>query len=178
MNAQVITTPLLKKTCLNLHAGDDVLICGTLYTARDAAHALLVKAIDEGNDLPVDLKDQILYYTGPTPTPPAGVIGSCGPTTSRRMDAFTPKLIEQTGVRGLIGKGNRSQSVINAMKEYGCIYFAALGGGGALLAQCVKQAHVVCYHHLGPEAVYQLTVENFPCIVAIDSAGTNLYESR
>ncbi|NLT95966.1 MAG: Fe-S-containing hydro-lyase [Clostridia bacterium] len=171
-----VTTPLTKEKIAHLKAGDSVLLTGVIYTGRDAAHKNLVNALKEGKELPVDLKDQIIYYVGPTPAKPGQVIGSCGPTTSGRMDAYAPALIG-LGLRGMIGKGPRNEKVIAAMKEHGAVYFAAIGGAGALIARSVKKAEIVAYPELGPEAIYRLEVEDFPCIVAIDSEGNNLYES-
>ncbi len=170
-----VTTPLTKETVLTLNAGDQVYLTGTIYTGRDAAHKRLCNLIEQDKDLPVILQDQILYFVGPTPAKPGQAIGSAGPTTSYRMDDYSPTIIEKAGLRGMIGKGNRGELVIDAMKKYGCIYFAAIGGAGALLAQSIKHAEVVCYEDLGPEAIRKLEVENFPCIVAIDSKGNSLY---
>jgi fumarate hydratase subunit beta len=170
-----ITTPLTETNVKELNAGDEVLISGTIFTARDAAHKRLTALIDSNQKLPVDLKDQILYYTGPTPAQPGKVIGSAGPTTSSRMDRYTPKLIHTTRLRGIIGKGNRSPDVIKSFIDYGCIYFAAIGGAGALLSKCITESEIVCYEDLGAEAIYKLTVKDFPVIVAIDSRGKNLY---
>ncbi len=170
-----ITTPLTEETVHTLNAGDQVYLTGTIYTGRDAAHKRLCNLIEQGKDLPVTLQDQILYFVGPTPAKPGQAIGSAGPTTSYRMDDYSPIIIEKAGLRGMIGKGNRGEQVIDAMKKYGCIYFAAIGGAGALLAQSIKHSEVVCYEDLGPEAIRKLEVENFPCIVAIDSKGNSLY---
>jgi fumarate hydratase subunit beta len=170
-----IITPLTEKNVKELNAGDEVLISGIIFTARDAAHKRLTALIDSNQKLPVDLKDQVLYYTGPTPAQPGKVIGSAGPTTSSRMDRYTPKLIQTTRLRGIIGKGNRSPDVIKSFIDYGCIYFAAIGGAGALLSKCITASEIVCYEDLGAEAIYKLTVKNFPAIVAIDSMGNNLY---
>lgn len=171
-----VTTPLTQEQVADLKAGDSVLITGVIYTGRDAAHKNLVNALKEGKELPVDLKDQVIYYVGPTPAKPGQVIGSCGPTTSGRMDAYAPTLIE-LGLKGMIGKGPRNEKVIEAMKEHGAVYLAAIGGAAAIIARSVKKADVVAYPELGPEAIYRLEVEDFPCIVAIDSEGNNLYES-
>jgi fumarate hydratase subunit beta len=171
-----VTTPLTKEQVADLKAGDSVLITGVIYTGRDAAHKNLVKALKEGQELPIDIKDQVIYYVGPAPAKPGQVIGSCGPTTSGRMDAYAPTLIE-LGLKGMIGKGPRNEKVIAAMKEHGAVYLAAIGGAAALIARSVKKADVVAYPELGPEAIYRLEVEDFPCIVAIDSEGNNLYES-
>jgi len=171
-----VTTPLTSEQVANLKAGDSVLITGVIYTGRDAAHKNLVNALKEGHPLPVDLKDQIIYYVGPTPAKPGQAIGSCGPTTSGRMDAYAPLLIE-LGLKGMIGKGPRNTEVISAMKKHGAVYLAAIGGAAAVIARSVKKADVIAYPELQSEAIYRLEVEDFPCIVAIDSEGNNLYES-
>jgi fumarate hydratase subunit beta len=177
MAKKVITPPLTKEIVASLRSGDEVLINGTIYTGRDAAHKRLCLLIEAGQPLPIDLQGQILYFTGPTPATPGRPIGSAGPTTSSRMDAYSPLLIEKTGLAGMIGKGGRSEAVIAAMRQYGCIYFAAVGGAGALIAQSIVSAEVVLYPELGPEAIYKLTVRDLPVIVAIDSQGGNLYVS-
>jgi fumarate hydratase subunit beta len=177
MNRISITTPLSAAIIRTLHAGDAVLISGTVYTARDAAHKRLCGCIEHNKPLPVNLQDQILYFVGPTPAPPGKPIGSAGPTTGARMDAFSPLLIEKTGLRGMIGKGNRNKTVVEAMKKYGCVYCAATGGAGALLSKSIVQARIVCYEDLGPEAMYVLEFRDFPAFVAIDVSGNNLYES-
>lgn len=171
-----ITTPLDRETALSLRCGDMVAISGVIYTGRDAAHARMTATMDAGEDLPVDLRGQVIYYAGPTPAKPGRVIGSCGPTTSGRMDAFTPQMIEQAGLAGMIGKGPRSQEVIDSMVANGVVYFAAVGGAAALIASSVKECEVVAYDELGPEAIRRLVVEDYPCIVAIDAQGGNLYE--
>ncbi|MDK2822353.1 MAG: fumarate hydratase subunit beta [Clostridia bacterium] len=170
-----ITTPLTADEIKDLQAGDRVAITGVIYTGRDAAHKNLVNALKEGKALPIELKNQIIYYVGPAPAKPGQAIGSCGPTTSGRMDAYAPTLIE-LGLKGMIGKGPRNGKVIEAMKKYGAVYLAAIGGAAAVIARSVKKAEVVAYPELGPEAVYRLEVEDFPCIVAIDCEGNNLYE--
>ncbi|WP_057773785.1 Fe-S-containing hydro-lyase [Cytobacillus dafuensis] len=170
-----LTTPLTEEQIKGLKAGDQVSITGVIYTARDAAHKIMVDAIAQGEDLPVNLENQVIYYAGPTPAKPGKVIGSCGPTTSGRMDAYSKAMIEQ-GLKGMIGKGPRSKEVIEAMKEYGVVYFAAIGGAAALIADSVKEAEVIAFPELGPEAIRRLKVEDYPCIVAIDSEGNNLYE--
>ncbi len=152
-----------------------MLISGTLYTARDAAHKRLVELIREGKDLPMDIKGQIIYYVGPAPAKPGQAIGSAGPTTSYRMDPYAPILIEH-GLKGMIGKGSRSQSVIDAMVKYKAVYFAAIGGAGALLAKSIKASEIVAYEDLGPEAIRKLTVEDFPAVVVNDTFGNDLYE--
>lgn len=170
-----LTTPLTSAQAQQLKSGDTVLLSGTIYTARDAAHKRLCEALERGETLPLNLQNAVVYYAGPTPARPGEVIGSCGPTTSGRMDAYAPTLMRQ-GVIGMIGKGARSAQVVEAMKECGAVYFAAIGGAGAVMASCVKQAEVVCYDDLGSEAVRRLTVENMPLTVIIDSEGHNLYE--
>lgn len=170
-----ITTPLTPDQVKDLKAGDRVGITGVIYTGRDAAHKNLITVLEKGEQLPVELKDQIIYYVGPAPAKPGKPIGSCGPTTSGRMDGFTPKMLEQ-GLKGMIGKGPRSPQVIEAMKKFGAVYFAAVGGAAAAIARSVKKSEIVAYPELGPEAIYRLEVENFPCIVAIDAKGNNLYE--
>lgn len=170
-----VTTPLTEEQIKGLKAGDQVSITGAIYTARDAAHKIMVDAIAEGNDLPFEIENQVIYYAGPTPAKPGKVIGSCGPTTSGRMDAYSPTMIEQ-GLKGMIGKGPRSKEVIESMKKHGVVYFAAIGGAAALIADSVKEAEVIAFPDLGPEAIRRLKVEDYPCIVAIDSEGNNLYE--
>ncbi len=170
-----ITTPLDETAARGLRAGDTVLISGVIYTGRDAAHKKLLAMLDKGEALPMELKDQIIYFVGPCPAPPGRPIGSAGPTTSYRMDPYSPSLIARTGLRGMIGKGNRSAEVVDAMKKYGVVYFAATGGAGALIAQRIKKCELIAFPELGPEAVYRLEVEDFPSIVAIDSTGKSLY---
>ncbi|MFZ7102932.1 MAG: Fe-S-containing hydro-lyase [Peptococcaceae bacterium] len=171
-----VTTPLTGGQVRELKAGDSVLITGIIYTGRDAAHKNLMHTLKEGKPLPVDLKDQVIYYVGPAPAKAGQAIGSCGPTTSGRMDAYAPALIE-LGLKGMIGKGPRNADVVAAMKKYGAVYLAAIGGAAAVIARSVKKAEIIAYPELGPEAVYRLEVEDFPCIVAIDSEGNNLYEN-
>jgi fumarate hydratase subunit beta len=173
-----ITTPLPKRVARDLRAGDEVLITGTVFTARDAAHKRLIDLMDKGKKLPIDMTGQILYYTGPTPPHPETGAFSAGPTTSSRMDIYTPALLAKTGLAAMIGKGDRSPSVIDAMKKSGAVYFAAAGGLGALIGRrCVTRSSLVCWGDLGPEAIYRFEVEDFPVIVAIDSRGNNLYKS-
>ena len=172
-----ITTPLTHEKVQSLRAGDSVLITGTIYTARDAAHKRLCELVEKGEPLPFDVKDSIIYYVGPTPAKPGMAIGSAGPTTSYRMDAYSPTLIAQ-GETGMIGKGKRGPDVIEAMKKYGAVYFAAIGGAAALIAKSIKSEELICYEDLGTEAVRRYTVEDFPCIVAIDSEGNNVYETE
>jgi fumarate hydratase subunit beta len=170
-----IVTPLTKEKALSLKAGDSVLITGTILAARDAAHKIMIETLERGEKLPVDFTDQIVYYVGPSPAKPGHPIGSAGPTTSGRMDAYTPQMIEQ-GLRGMIGKGYRSDAVVDAMKKHGVVYFAAIGGAAALVAKTVKKYEVLAYEDLGPEALAALTVEDFPAIVVVDSQGNNFYE--
>ena len=171
-----IQAPLSREEARKLKAGDSCLLSGVIYTARDAAHKRLCQLIDEGRELPVDLKDSVFYFVGPTPAKPGQVIGSAGPTTSYRMDAYSPALIK-LGQTGMIGKGKRDETVIAAMKEHGAVYFGAIGGCGALLGKCIKKSELVAYEDLGAEAICRLEVENFPVIVIIDAQGNNLYES-
>ena len=171
-----ITTPLTQEKVKQLRAGDSCLISGVIYTARDAAHKRLCELVEAGKELPLDVKDSIIYFVGPTPAKPGQAIGSAGPTTSYRMDAYSPTLI-QLGLTGMVGKGKRSPEVVDAMKEYGAVYFGAIGGCGALLSKCIKKAEVVAYGDLGPEAIHRLEVEDFPAVVIIDSEGSNLYQS-
>ena len=170
-----IVTPLTKEKALELKAGDSVLITGTILAARDAAHKIMVETLDRGEKLPVDFTDQIIYYVGPSPAKLGHPIGSAGPTTSGRMDAYTPQMIGQ-GLTGIVGKGYRSQTVMDSMKENGVVYFAAIGGAAALIAKSVKKYEVLAYENLGPEALAALTVEDFPAIVIIDTEGNNFYE--
>ena len=171
-----IISPLTREQAKTLKAGDSCLISGVIYTARDAAHKRLCELVQQGAELPIDLKDSVIYFVGPTPAKPGQVIGSAGPTTSYRMDAYSPTLIK-LGQTGMIGKGKRDPEVIEAMKQHGAVYFAAIGGCGALLSQCIKKAEVVAYDDLGSEAIRRLEVENFPVVVVIDSQGNNLYET-
>ena len=170
-----ITSPINTETLEGLTVGTRVLISGVVYTARDAAHQRLVQAMDNGDRLPFDLKGQTLYYMGPSPAKPGQVIGSAGPTTSRRMDTYTPRLIA-AGIRAMIGKGNRSQEVKDAIKKHKVVYLATIGGAGALLVQSIKQAEVIAYEDLGAEAILRLKVENFPAIIANDIHGGDLFE--
>ena len=171
-----ITAPLSREAARNLKAGDSCLISGVIYTARDAAHKRLCELVAEGKELPLDVKDAIIYFVGPTPAKEGQAIGSAGPTTSYRMDAYSPTLIQQ-GLTGMIGKGKRGPEVVAAMKEHGAVYFGAIGGCGALLSKCIKKAEIVAYEDLGAEAIRRLEVEDFPAIVIIDSEGNNLYET-
>ena len=174
--AITITTPLTREKVRTLKSGDSCLITGVIYTARDAAHKRLCELVAAGKELPLDVKDSIIYFVGPTPPKPGEPIGSAGPTTSYRMDAYSPTMIKE-GQTGMIGKGKRSPEVIAAMKEHGAVYFGAIGGCGALLSNCIKKAEVIAYDDLGAEAIRRLEVENFPVIVIIDSEGNNLYET-
>lgn len=171
-----LETPLTSEKVKGLKAGDNVLLSGVIYTGRDAAHQKMVEALEQGLELPFAMKDQIIYFVGPTPAKDGQVIGSAGPTTSGRMDAYSPKLIA-IGLTGMIGKGLRSSEVIEAMKKYGAVYFGAIGGAGALIAKRIISAEVIAYPELGPEAVRRLEVKDFPAIVIIDHEGNNLYES-
>jgi fumarate hydratase subunit beta len=170
-----ILTPVDTASITSLKAGEQLFLSGKLYTARDAAHKRLIALLDEGKKLPVDFSGQFLYYTGPSPARPGGIIGSAGPTTSYRMDRYTPQLLAESGLRGIIGKGGRGLEVAEALKKNKCIYCAATGGAGALLGACITSARIVCYEDLGPEAIRELTVENLPLIVAIDIHGGNMY---
>jgi fumarate hydratase subunit beta len=170
-----ISTPLDGQTARSLRAGDMVKISGTIYTARDAAHKRLIAAVEKGEELPIDVKDGIIYYVGPAPTPPGMACGSAGPTTSYRMDKYTPALLDR-GLRGMIGKGVRSAEVIASMQKNGAVYFGATGGAAALISQCITESEPVLYGDLGAEAVYRMKVQDFPVIVIIDSEGRNLYE--
>jgi len=170
-----ITAPLTAETVKDLRAGDSVLISGIIYSGRDLAHKKLTEAIKAGATLPFDLAGAVIYYVGPSPAKPDHVIGSAGPTTSYRMDAYSPLLMEH-GIRGMIGKGNRTQPVLEAMKQYGAVYFAAVGGAAALIARSIKAAKVIAYEDLGPEAVREMKVEDFPAIVINDMYGGDLYE--
>ena len=171
-----LTTPLDEKIVRELKAGDQILLSGVIWTGRDQAHKRLVALLDEGKELPVDLQDQAIYFVGPCPARPGEPIGSAGPTTSGRMDAYSPRLIKDCKLRGMIGKGGRADAVVNAMKEYGAVYFAAAGGAGALIAQSIKKAEVIAFPDLGPEAIHRLEVEDLPLVVAIDSDGNDLYK--
>lgn len=172
-----LQTPLTKDKVMALKAGDEVLISGIIYTSRDAGHMRLIESIDQNRPLPFDLKDQIIYYVGPAPARPGEVIGSCGPTTSYRMDPLTPPLLDR-GLRGMIGKGKRSQDVIKSMKKNKAVYFAAIGGAGALIANAVEAVEIIAYEDLGSEAIHKLTVKDFPCVVVIDTKGEDMYQSE
>lgn len=170
-----INTPASEKELLKLCAGDSVLLSGTVYTARDAAHKRICDCLDRGDKLPFDLKDSAIYYVGPTPEHDGCCIGSAGPTTSGRMDAYSPRLLD-AGLKIMIGKGNRSGAVVESMVKNGAVYLAAIGGAGALMASSVKKAELVCWEDLGCEAVRRLEVKDMPLTVAIDSRGNDLYK--
>ena len=171
-----IKAPLDGEEIKTLKSGDYVYISGTIYTARDAAHKRMIETLDEGRELPLDLKDNVIYYMGPSPAREGRPIGSAGPTTASRMDKYTPRLLD-LGMGAMIGKGKRSQAVIDAIVRNGAVYFAAVGGAGAILSKCIKESEVIAYDDLGTEAIRKLTVENMPMIVVIDSEGNNLYET-
>ena len=171
-----VKLPLTPEEARKLKSGDNCLLSGVIYTARDAAHKRLCELLAEGKELPIDIKNAVIYYVGPTPAKEGMAIGSAGPTTSYRMDLYSPMLIA-AGETGMIGKGKRSEEVVAAMKKYGAVYFGAIGGAGALLSHCVKKAEVVAYEDLGTEAVRRLEVEDFPVTVIIDSEGNDLYEN-
>lgn len=170
-----ITAPFGRETADSLRAGDMVYITGTIYTARDAAHKRMSDALDAGDGLPIDIAGNVIYYMGPTPAREGRPIGSAGPTTSGRMDKYTPRLLDM-GMAGMIGKGRRTQEVKDAIVRNHAVYFAAIGGAGALLSKCITASEVVAYDDLGTEAIRKLTVEKFPCIVVIDGEGTDLYK--
>ena len=170
-----ITTPLSDDVVKSLHAGDTVKISGTIYVARDAAHKRMDEALNEGKELPVDIKNNVIYYMGPSPARDGHVIGSAGPTTAGRMDRYTPRLLD-LGLKGMIGKGKRTQAVIDAMKRNNAVYFAAVGGAGALLSKAIVKSDVVAYEDLGTEAIRRLEVKDFPVIVVADSKGNCLYK--
>jgi len=174
-NVKRVTAPFLNEQAKEFRCGDQILLNGVIYTGRDAAHQKIVKSLEQGEQLPFELKGQVIYFVGPSPAPPGKVIGSAGPTTSGRMDAYSPKLIAE-GLKGMIGKGSRSLEVIEAMKRFGAVYLGAIGGAGALLAACIKKSEIIAYPELGTEAVRRLEVADFPVVVLIDSLGQNLYE--
>jgi fumarate hydratase subunit beta len=170
-----IKAPIARETLKSLRAGDYVYIDGTIYTARDAAHKRMTEALENGQELPFDINGNVLYYMGPSPAREGRPIGSAGPTTASRMDKYTPRLLD-LGMGAMIGKGKRNQAVLDAIVRNGAVYFAAVGGAGALLSKCIVASEVIAYDDLGTEAIRKLTVERFPVIVVIDSQGTNLYE--
>ena len=171
-----IQTPMSREMARALKAGDSCLLSGVIYTARDAAHKRLCGCIERGEKLPMDLRDAVIYFVGPSPAAPGQIIGSAGPTTSYRMDAYSPALIA-LGQTGMIGKGKRGTAVVEAMKTHGAVYFGATGGCGALLSKCIRSCEVVAYPELGPEAIHRLVVEDFPVTVVIDAEGRNLYDT-
>lgn len=173
--AKKVTTPLSEEVARSLSTGDVVELSGVIYTARDSAHKKMLETIDSGEPLPFELEGAVIYYVGPTPPPPGKVIGSAGPTTSGRMDAYAPRLID-LGLKGMIGKGNRNQEVRDACKKHGCVYFGMIGGAGALASQSIKSAEVVAWEELGPEAVRRLEVADMPMVVINDTHGRDLYE--
>ena len=170
-----IQTPITSEVTSILQAGDYVYLSGTIYVARDAAHKRMIEALEKGEQLPIPIKDETIYYMGPSPAREGQVIGSAGPTTASRMDKYTPKLLD-LGLKAMIGKGKRSKDVIESMKRNKAVYFAAVGGAGALISKCIKKSEIICYEDLGAEAIRKLEVEKFPLIVVIDEKGNNLYE--
>ncbi|HWQ72992.1 MAG TPA: Fe-S-containing hydro-lyase [Desulfitobacteriaceae bacterium] len=170
-----IETPLTREKAGQLKAGDHVLLSGILYTGRDAAHKKMVEALNRSEEIPFDVRNQVIYFVGPSPAKPGQIIGSAGPTTSGRMDAYSPVLLAK-GLTGMIGKGALSGKVIDALKKYGAVYFGAIGGAGALIAKRIVSAEIIAYPELGPEAVRRIEVRDFPVIVIIDSHGNNLYD--
>ena len=172
-----IQTPITEEVTADLKSGDYVYITGTMYVARDAAHKRMIEALENGETLPIDIKDATIYYMGPSPAREGRPIGSAGPTTATRMDKYAPTLLD-LGQKAMIGKGKRSKEVIDAMIRNKAVYFAAVGGAGALLSKCIKESEVICYDDLGAEAIRKLYVEDFPAIVVIDKDGNNLYEKR
>lgn len=171
-----IKTPITEEVTKDLKSGDYVYITGTIYVARDAAHKRMIEALERGEKLPIDIKDATIYYMGPSPAREGRPIGSAGPTTATRMDKYAPTLLD-LGQKAMIGKGKRSQEVIDAIIRNKAVYFAAVGGAGALLSKCIKQSEIICYEDLGAEAIRKLYVEDFPIIVVIDREGNNLYET-
>ncbi|HAA09014.1 MAG: FumA C-terminus/TtdB family hydratase beta subunit [Syntrophomonadaceae bacterium] len=174
--AHVLRAPLNGNALQQLHAGDEVLVQGTVYAARDAAHQKMIAALEAGQPLPFDIEGQIIYYVGPCPAPPGRIIGSAGPTTSSRMDVYTPALL-QRGLKAMIGKGDRSQEVKEAMKKHGAVYLAAVGGAGVYLAHRITAVETIAYPELGPEALLKMEFQDFPCIVAIDMRGQSVYQA-
>lgn len=172
-----INLPFTEEIIKSLKIGDTVYISGTIYTARDAAHKRFAESLDHGEDLPIPIKNQVIYYAGPCPAKPGDIVGSCGPTTSGRMDAYSPRLLD-LGLSAMIGKGDRSKEVTDAIVRNGAVYLGAIGGAGALIAGCVKEISVVAYADLGTESVKRMVVENMPLTVIIDSKGNNLYHDR
>ncbi len=172
-----IQTPITEEVTAQLHAGDYVYITGRIYVARDAAHKRMMEALDRGEELPIPIKDATIYYMGPSPAREGRPIGSAGPTTASRMDKYAPRLMD-LGQKAMIGKGKRSKEVVDAIIRNKGVYFAAVGGAGALLSKCIRRSELICYEDLGAEAILELEVENFPVIVVIDRDGNNLYESN
>ena len=172
---KIIRTPITEDITKDLKAGDYVFLTGTIYVARDAAHKRLIETLDENNKLPINIEDSTIYYMGPSPAREGKAIGSAGPTTSTRMDKYAPRLLD-LGQKAMIGKGKRSKEVIDAIIRNKAVYFAAVGGAGALLSKCIKKSNIICYEDLGAEAILEIEVENFPIIVVIDSQGNNLYD--
>ena len=171
-----ITTPITEDVTVDLKSGDYVYITGTIYVARDAAHKRMIEALDRGEELPINIKDATIYYMGPSPAREGRAIGSAGPTTASRMDKYTPTLLD-LGEKAMIGKGKRTKEVIDAIIRNKAVYFAAVGGAGALLSKCIEKSEIVCYEDLGAEAIRKLEVKDFPAIVVIDREGNNLYET-
>jgi len=171
-----LQAPFDRETAKSLHAGDYVLISGTIYTARDAAHKRMAEALAEGKELPFDIRGNIIYYMGPSPAREGRPIGSAGPTTATRMDKYTPELLD-LGLGGMIGKGKRSAAVVDGIVRNGAVYFASVGGAGALLSKCITDSVIIAYEDLGTEAIRKLTVRDFPAIVVIDAEGNNIYET-
>jgi len=174
---KIITTPFSTEIIKTLSAGEQVLLSGEIYTGRDAAHKRLIELLDRNAPLPFPLQGQVIYYTGPCPAPPGRIIGSAGPTTSRRMDIYSPRLIQE-GLRIMIGKGTRNKPVIDVIRQYSGLYMSAVGGAGALLSLCVERAELIAFEDLGTEAIYKLTVKNMPLVVAIDCSGGNIFERK
>lgn len=172
-----ITLPITQGDIKSLKAGDSVLLTGTILTGRDAAHKRLFELIEQGKELPVDIKGEIIYYVGPAPAKKGYAVGPAGPTSSYRMDKYTPSLLD-LGLKGMIGKGARSKEVIDSIVKNKCVYFAAIGGAAALIAKSIKSEELLCYEDLGTEAIRRYTIEDFPCIVAVDCEGGNVYESE
>ena len=171
-----ITMPITEETTAELKAGDYVYLTGTMYVARDAAHKRMIEALDEGGELPIDIRDATIYYMGPSPAREGRPIGSAGPTTATRMDKYAPRLLD-LGEKAMIGKGKRSKEVVDAVIRNHAVYFAAIGGAGALLSKCITKSEIVCYEDLGAEAIRKIEVKEFPVIVVIDHEGNNLYET-
>jgi fumarate hydratase subunit beta len=175
MQPMKITSPLSSETIKNLHAGDQVLLSGIIFTGRDAAHKRMIELLSNNSPLPFDVRGQTIYYAGPCPAPPGRVIGSVGPTTSLRMDSYAPRLIQE-GLSVMIGKGSRSKPVIDSIRQYSGLYLSAVGGAGALLSLCVENVELIAFKDLGTEAIYKLTVRDMPLVVAIDCNGSNIYD--